>query len=249
MFPESDDYETLTGRVIRRQGAETKVVETCLAILGDPEAKVDEEIRSALSTIHRCWAGHPTPEHRAAQIISCVCRDRDYEPRVRAAFERYRAKETTIPRVFDKGIPQVQELPAKHWVCFYLARALGNLGDARSAETLIAALRDSTPEAAGGHPDPLGPGVLFLHNDLTPCWRAAVAWALGKTDHPEAASVLLETVSNLSNATDTRHAAATALGTTAREEERRAMAEMAEDYPEISVQRALLRGALLRGAD
>ena len=84
------------------------------------------------------------------------------------------ARPTTIPRVFDAGIPVVLALPIKHWVCFYLARSLGYVADPRSAETLIAALRDEPAEAASGRPDPLGPGVLFLHNDLTPCWRAAV---------------------------------------------------------------------------
>lgn len=243
LFPENDDYETLTGRVIRRQGAEPSVVETCLAILGDADAHPNEEVRTALSSIHRCWGGHPTPEHRAAQVLSCVCRDREYAPRIAAVFERHRAKDPPINRVFDKGIPVVEVLPDKRWICFYLARAMGNLGDPRCEETLIAALRDSAPEAAGGHPDPLGPGVLFLHNDLTPCWRAAVAWAVGRTDHPERTSVLFETVSNLANATDTRHAAARGLGERTRAEDRRAIQALAEEYPEISVRRALQQAA------
>ena len=162
LYPENDDYETLTGRVIRRQGAEAKVVETCLAILGDANAKPDQDIQKALSTIHRCWAGHPTPEHRAAQIISCVCRDRDFEPRIRAAFERYRVKETTIPRVFDKGIPVVQDLPVKHWVCFYLARSLGEYG--RSAFGGDPHCRATRFRPRGGRrtPRPAGTGRPFF---------------------------------------------------------------------------------------
>ena len=38
LFLENDDCEALVGRVIRRNGMEAAVVETCLAILGDPQA-------------------------------------------------------------------------------------------------------------------------------------------------------------------------------------------------------------------
>ncbi len=37
----------------------------------------------------RCWAGHPGSENRAAQILSLVCRDPQYEPRIREALRRY----------------------------------------------------------------------------------------------------------------------------------------------------------------
>jgi hypothetical protein len=233
----------LVGRVIRRNGAEGAVVETCLAILGDPEAERDAEIESAISTVHRCWAGHPDAENRAAQIVSVVCRDARYEPRIRAAFERYRAKPTGIPRVFDTGIPVVLELPARHWVCFYLARSLGNLGAMASTDTLIAALRDEPAEAAAGVPDPLGPGVLFLHNDLTPCWRAASAWALGRIGDRRAVPVLMDVVRNMDNATDTRFSAAEALGRIADPSSRERIERLAADYPEVSTRRALQQAA------
>jgi len=236
----NDDCETLVGRVIRRNGAEAAVVETCLAILGDPDARRTDNIVQAIGATERAWGGHPDPENRAAQILSLVCRNQDYEPRIRAAFDRYRAKPTTIPRVFDKGIPVVLTLPAKHWVCFYLARALGNLADPRSAETLVTALRTERTEAASGRPDPLGPGVLFLHNDLTPCWRAAVAWALGRIGDGQAVDVLLDIVADLDNATDTRHAAAVALGRIADSASAERMHGLAEGYPEISTRYALL---------
>ncbi|MCP4593418.1 MAG: HEAT repeat domain-containing protein, partial [bacterium] len=103
----NDDYETLVGRVIRRNGAEAAVVETCLAILGDPEATQVNDIAQAIGATERAWGGHPDPENRAAQILSLVCRSREYEPRIRAAFDRYRAKPMGIPRVFDTGIPVV----------------------------------------------------------------------------------------------------------------------------------------------
>jgi HEAT repeat protein len=239
LLPGNDDCEMVIGRVIRRNGAETAVVETCLAVLGDPQAERDPEIEAAISAIHRCWAGHPDAENRAAQILSLVCRDGRYEPRIRAAFERYRARPTEIPRVFDTGIPVVLAMPAKHWVCFYLARALGNLADPQSTETLIASLRDEPAEAATGYPDPLGPGVLFLHNDLTPCWRAAAAWALGRIGDRRAVPVLLDVVGNMDNATDTRYSAAEALGRIGDPASGERIERLAADYPEISTRRAL----------
>ncbi len=240
LLPQVDDCETLIGRVIRRQGAEAAVVETCLAILGDEQATADEEIKKAIGTVHRCWAGHPDAQNRAAQILSMVCCDRKYEARIRAAFDRYRAIPTDIPRVFDTGIPVVLTLPAKHWVCFFLARSLGYLGDPASVEPLIATLKSEAPEAATGHPDPLGAGVLFLHNDLTPCWRAAVAWALGRLGDRRAVPVLLEVAGNLQNAPDTRHCAAVALGEIADPASLVPLQRLAANYPEIAARRALL---------
>lgn len=239
----NDDYETLVGRILRRHGAERAVVETCLAILGDPQAAKTASIEDAVSTMHRCWGGHPCPENRAAQVLSLVCRDPRHQPRVLAAFDRYRAKPTEIPRVFDTGIPVVLELPVKNWVCFFLARTLGNLGDSRTVTPLITALKQSPPEAAGGRPDPLGPGVLFLHNDLTPCWRAAVAWALGRLGDRRAVPTLLDVARDLKNATDTRHAAAEALERIADPASREAIRQLAADYPELSTRRALEEAA------
>jgi HEAT repeat protein len=238
---QTDDYEGLVGRVIRRHDCEAPVVETCLALLGDPQAQATEEFEDAIRTVHRCWGGHPGAENRAAQILSLVCRDGQYEPRIRAAFERYRALPVEIPRVFDTGIPVVLELPLKNWVCFYLARTLGNLADPRSAEALNLVLRDSPSEAAGGRPDPLGPGCLFLHNDLTPCWRAAVAWALGRIGDRQAVPTLLGIVKDLDNAPDTRHAAAEALHRIGDPDALDAMRDLAASYPEISTRKTLFR--------
>jgi hypothetical protein len=241
LFLGNDDCEALVGRMIRHNGAEEAVVETCLAFLGDPKASRTEEIGKALSTIHRCWAGAPTPENRAAQILSLVCRDAKYEQRVREAFLRYRQKQNDIPRVFDTGIPVVDALPIKNWVCFYLARTLGNLAQPQSAGALITTLQEEPAEAAAGRPDPLGVGVLFLHNELTPCWRAAVAWALGQIGDRRAVPVLLEIVGDLDNATDTRHAAVKALGQIGDPTSVDAMRSLADDYPEVSTRRTLLR--------
>ncbi|MCF6287138.1 MAG: HEAT repeat domain-containing protein, partial [Candidatus Hydrogenedentes bacterium] len=76
----NDDYETLVGRILRRHPLGTKVIETCLALLGDPEATADPVIKEALSTVIRCWAGHPGPENRAAQLLSLAVRDQDFGP-------------------------------------------------------------------------------------------------------------------------------------------------------------------------
>jgi HEAT repeat protein len=239
----NDDCETLTGRVIRRHGAEKRTVETCLAMLGESQATADPAIEPAVAHTHRCWGGHPGPEIRAAQVLSLTCRDPGYAPRVLAALERYRARTVDIPRVFDRGIPVVEALPVKNWVCFYLARTLGNLEATETAAPLAAVLKESPPEAAGGHPDPLGPGVLFLHNGLTPCWRAAVAWALGQIGDRQAVPVLLGVVADLKNAPDTRHAAAEALGRIADPQCGQRLSQLADGYPEESTRRALVKAA------
>ncbi len=239
----NDDYETLVGRILRRHDEGKAVIETCLALLGDSEARAAPEIKEAISTIIRCWAGHPGPENRAAQILSMTCRDQAYAPRIQAAFLRYCTIDSGIQRVFNTGIPQVQALPLENWVSFYLARTLGNLASPQSADSLIAALESAPSEAASGRPDPLGPGVLFLHNGLTPCWRAATAWALGRIGDPRAAPLLLRIVRDLDNATDTRHAAAVALGRLADAETLEALRELAVEYPERSTRMALIEAA------
>jgi HEAT repeat protein len=238
LFPENDDCETLVGRVLRRQGAEARVSEACLSVLGDLKAKRDNEVEAALGAVHGAWAGTPDIMNRAAQILSLVCRDRTYVPRIQDAFTRYAAQSNDIPRVFNKGIPVMVKLPTRHWVCFYLGRTLGTLGDKRSVDTLIAAL--ATPsEFADGSPDPLGPGILFLHNDLTPCWRAAAAWALGRIGDARATPSLLKVVGDFSNAPDTRHAAAVALGRIADPASREAIHTWVTDYPEVSTRKVL----------
>ena len=241
LFPFNDDYESLAGRILRRHGAEKEVVDTCLAILGDPGADKSPRIEEAIGKVERCWGGHPDARNRAAQILSLTARDPADEPRIRRLFEQVAASETDIPRVFDTGIPIVDRLPDKHWVAFFLARNLGCLGSENSVDSLIQALRDSPPEAAEGRPDPLGPGVLFLHNDLTPCWRAAVAWALGEIGDRRAMRVLLDIIGNLDNALDTRHTAATSLGRLGIRADLPILRKLAQDYPEISVRRELRR--------
>jgi HEAT repeat protein len=243
LFLACDDYETIIGRVIRRNDPAATVVATCLATLGVTNAAPDKAIAAALARTHGAWGGKPGPEIRAAQILSLVCRDKACAPRLREVFTRYQAQTNSIARVFDHGIPVVQTLPLRNWVCFFVARTLGHLGDAASADFLLAALEQSPPEAASGVPDPLGPGVLFLHNELTPCWRAGVAWALGCIGDRRAAPALLKIVGDLHNAPDTRHAAAVALTRVGDDASFAACRKLAADYPDIATRRVLLGGA------
>jgi HEAT repeat protein len=238
LFAGSDDCETLIGRMIRRQGAEALVTETCLSVLGDAQASRDADIAAALGRVHGAWGGTPDLTNRAAQVLSLACRDRVYVPRVQAAYARFMAVSNDLPRVFDKGIPVMVSLPVRHWVCFYLGRTLGEIGDPRATGTLLAALA-APAEFADGSPDPLGPGILFLHNDLTPCWRAAAAWALGRIGDTRAAPALLEVAGDFTNSTDTRHAAAVALGQVGDAAVGAAVAKLAADYPEVSTRQAL----------
>ncbi|MBI2929257.1 MAG: HEAT repeat domain-containing protein [Verrucomicrobia bacterium] len=237
LFPENDDYETLVGRILRRGGRGPEVIETCLALLGDPQAKASDDLKTAITTTHAAWAGKPGPENRAAQILSLACRDHAVEPRVRAAFERFRAlPEEPIKR--ELGNPNWT--PVRHWVLFYLARALGNLGDARSVDTLLATLADDLNEARHGRPDPSEPNIHLLQLDYTPCWRAAAAWALGRIGDGRAAPTLVRVVANLENAPDVRHAAAEALESLADPASLAELKKLADGYPEVSVRRALL---------
>ena len=118
---------------------------------------------------------------------------------------------------------------------------MGNLGDRRSTDALIAALETEPPEAASGYPDPQGPGVLFLHNGLTPCWRAAAAWALGRIGDARAVPALLATVGDPQNAVDTRYSAVTALGRIGDTDSLEPLRRLAANYPEVSTRREMQR--------
>ena len=242
LFLQNDDYEMLVGRLIRRSGRGNEVIDTCLALLGDSFAKPTEAIKAALSTTHSAWGGHPGPENRSAQILSLACRDTAAEPRVRAAFARFRAlPEEPISRTL--GNPTWT--PVRHWTLFYLGRALGNLRDRASVDTLAAVLADNLNEARHGRPDPSQPEIHLLHLDYTPCWRAAAAWALGEIGDRSARPALLGAVRNLDNATDVRHAAAQALGRIAEPSDFAVLKKLAADYPEVSV-RKVLQAACIR---
>jgi HEAT repeat protein len=241
LYLETDTYELLAGRVIRRSGRGDQLIETCLALLGEPGATADQELQQALGAAFNAWAGKPNAENRAAQLLSAVCRDTRFEAAVRAAYQRYRAKpEETFPRKLDNPKVFQVELPHRHWVLLFLGRTLGNLGDPASVETLLASLTPELNEARHGRPDPAEPNIHLLQMEATPCWRAAAAWALGHIGDRRAVPTLLEVVSNLDNAVDTRYAAAEALGRIVDPDSIPAIAKLAADYPEVSTRRKLL---------
>lgn len=236
LFLANDEYETLVGRLIRRSGRGSEVVEACLALLDEPGAVATPELRAALATTHPAWGGHPGPENRSAQILSLVCRDSAMAARVRAAFVRFRERpEEPVRR--ELGNPSWT--PVRHWTLFYLARALGNLRDSAAVPILAAALADSLNEARHGRPDPAEPTIHLLQLDYTPCWRAAAAWALGRIGDRRATPALLGAVRNLDNATDVRHAAARALGEVGGPASLAELRRLAGDYPEVSTRKAL----------
>jgi HEAT repeat protein len=238
LFLENDDYETLAGRVLRRSGRGDALIETCLALLGDRQATPAADLKQALSSAFAAWAGKPAADNRAAQVLSLTCRDGRYEPRIRAAYERYRAKpEDPISRPL--GNPSW--LPQRHWVLFFLGRTLGNLAAPASVDTLLASLDPGLNEARHGRPDPSEPNIHFLQLEYTPCWRASAAWALGRIGDRRAVPLLLAVVGDMNNSTDVRHAAAEALVRLADPASLEALKKLAQDYPEHSIRRVLLR--------
>ncbi len=236
LFLDNDDYEVLAGRLIRRSGRGEEVTETCLALLGDPTARVAGDVKEALGRTHAAWGGHPGPENRAAQILSLVCRDPALEPRVRAAYARYLGRPEEPVR---RALGNPDWTPVRHWVLFYLGRALGQLGSAGSVESLAATLGDALNEARHGRPDPATPEIHFLQLDYTPCWRAAAAWALGRIGDRRAWPALVGAVRNLENAVDVRHASARALERLAGPGDLAELQALAEGYPEVSTRRVL----------
>ena len=241
LYLETDTYELLAGRVIRRSGRAPEVIATCLALLGDPDAEADETLRQAIGDTVNAWAGHPCPENRAAQLLASICRDEKYAPALRRAYERYLAEpEEIFAREVNNPTTFNVKLPRRHWALFYLGRALGNIRDAASVELLLATLAPELNEARHGRPMPDNTNIHLLQMEATPCWRAAAAWALGRIGDARAVPILLETVANLDNAVDTRYAAAEALITISDPDSIPVIQKLAADYPEVSVRRKLL---------
>ncbi|MBM3500647.1 MAG: hypothetical protein FJX74_18475, partial [Armatimonadetes bacterium] len=220
---EDDDYEKVSARVIHRSGMASAVIETCLSVLGDPEAKPDAALVEAVTASPPAEStGGVGPPARAAQILCVVALDPSVAPRIRAAFERFRAQEPS---------------PDRSWTCFFLARALGKLQDKGSVEVLRAALDNDMREADFGVADP--PNV-FLHEAMTPVYRAAVADALGRIGDPVAYPSLLAAATDYDRSVmDVRQAAARALGGTARESDLGELSKLAREYPEAVTQMTL----------
>jgi len=218
-----DGYETLVARVVQRAGLAADVLETCLAVLGDPAAKPVESLKAAVTASPPASSCRPLcPEARAAQIASVVCLDGRHGARLRAAFDRYRPT------------PQSRK---RSWTCFFLARAIGRTADRALAPSLRAALTDDATETSLGLEDP--PNV-FIYKGMTPFYRAAAAYALGRLADRASAPVLLDAVANLDNALDVRHAAAQALALLADPATLPRLRKLADDYPEVATRRWLL---------
>jgi HEAT repeat protein len=224
LLHETDSYENLVARVMARSSLDRQVLETCLSVLGDTDAQPVGNLEEAVTASPPAISVKPhDPESRAAQILSIVCLDRTYAPRLRKVFNRYRSMEPSRPR---------------SWVCFYIARLLGRLGDHESIETLIAALENDPREASFGYEDP--PNV-FVYKAMTPFYRAAAADALGHINSPRAVDVLMDTLTDYDNAVSVRHAAASALLNLSKHVNADRLDDIAETYPEVTTRRMLLR--------
>ena len=53
LFPQNDDYEVVVGRLLRRSGRSAEVIETCLALLGDPAAHPARDIQAAIQAMEQ----------------------------------------------------------------------------------------------------------------------------------------------------------------------------------------------------
>lgn len=228
---ENDGYETLAARVVQRSGLAPDVIETCLSVLGDPTARAIPELLDAVTSSPPAVSVKPhDAESRAAQILSVVCLDTREADRIRDAFDRHRVTASSRTRA---------------WVCFFLARTLGKIGDRGAVDVLLAALADEPTEASYGFETP--PNV-FIYKARAPFYRAAVADALGRIGDPRSAPILLQIAGDFDNAISVRHAAARALGTVCDESSLAALSALADDYPEVATRRALLKACELTRA-
>ncbi|HLB72505.1 MAG TPA: HEAT repeat domain-containing protein, partial [Sedimentisphaerales bacterium] len=222
LLHETDSYENLTARVIAKSNLSREILDTCLAVLGDPKAKAVDNLKDAVTASPPAISVLPhDPNSRAAQIASVVCLDAKYAARFRKVFNLWRALPPSRPR---------------SWVCFYMARLLGRLGDPESIDSLLAALENDATEASFGYEDP--PNV-FVYKAMTPFYRAAAADALGRIDSPRAVETLIKTLTDFDNAVCVRNAAAEALLRLSKYASADRLAAIAETYPEVSTQRIM----------
>ncbi len=226
---ENDAYEIVTARLIHRSGMSPAVLETCLAVLGEANAKGVPDLKKAVTKSPPAVSVRPlSPESRAAQLLSVVCLRPEDAARVRAALTRYRSQSPSRKR---------------SWVCFFLARALGKLRDEASVAELRAALDDDPTEFSFGVPNP--PNV-FIHNAMTPAYRAAAADALGRIGAKASVPSLLAAVKDFDNAMEVRQAAASALVRLGDKSLLPQLRKLANEYPEVATRRTLFEGCLAK---
>ena len=223
-----DSYETLVARVARRGGASDRLVEACLAVLNDPAAEADRDLVACVTASPPATRGAFAPEVRAAQVASVLCLDARLGPRLAAAFQRYRS---------GKGLAAKPNPQTQAWVCFYLARALGKVRYRGAVDVLLSALRDDPTELAEGAE---APPSAFVYRGMTPFYRAAAAYALGRIGDRRAAPALMGAVANFDNAVDVRHSAARGLAHLCGPSDMPALQRLASSYPEVATRRVLL---------
>lgn len=220
---ENDGYEVMAGRVVNRSGLAPRVIETCLAVLGDEKAQPDAGLKDAVTASPPASSVGPLcAESRAAQTLSVVCLSPEYAPRIAAALDRYRATPPSRTR---------------SWTCFFLARTLGKLRAPAAVDSLMACLTQDATEASLGRIEP--PNV-FLFKAMTPYYRAAAGYALGEIGDRRAAPALLKVVADMDNAMDVRHAAARGLAMLRDPATQADLKKLAADYPEVATRRVLL---------
>ena len=227
---ELDTYEKLVGRVIQRSGEMDSVVEACFSVLGEAagaKSPADPKRKAAVSKPPHN-EGHirkHTAESRAAQVLSVVCMDKKYAGRIRNVLLKYRADKPSETR---------------SWVCFMLTRTLGRLGDTGSIDLFVEMLeKDPTEASLGLNPPPQH----IIYKAWRPFYRPAAAWALGELKARKATAALMKTVQDLDNASSTREQAAAAIGKIGDTSILPELKKVAEEYPEITTRRALLRSA------
>lgn len=221
---EFDSYEALTSRVIQRSGRASEVIETCLAWLGDPEAaRVDDlDIPASQSPFAESHIRPHTPVARAAQILSVVCLDPAYAPRISAVVNDYLRRPVSEER---------------SWVCFMLLRSLARLKGPDAAECALQVLREEPAEAEYGYNAPPNHWVFKAMN---PFFRAAAVYALGEAGESSSVPLLRQLLADFGNAPTVRHEAAVALGKVTPRDGLPDLAGIAADYPDFATRRALL---------
>jgi len=224
---ELDSYEKLVARVIADSGRMGDVVEACLAVLGEKSAAgpADPDLKAAVSHAPHN-EGHirkHSAQARAAQVLSIACTDVKYANRIRAVLETCRSHDPSETR---------------SWTCFMLTRALGRLRDAGAINLFIDMLeKDPTETALGLNPPP----THIIYKAWRPFYRPAAAWSLGELKARKAVPALMKAVKDLDNASSVREQAAVALGKIADKSTLAELKKIAEDYPELTTKRALLR--------
>lgn len=218
---ENDAYETVAANLIARSGLREMVVKSCATTLFG-EATAADFVSAVTNSPPAVSVGPMSPRARAAQILSIVCNAGD-AALLRDALVKSRAAAVSAER---------------SWVCFYLARALGKIGDKSSSELLASILTGEPTEVALGV---LVPPNVFVFEAMTPVFRAAAADALGRIGSSASVQTLLDAAASAENALDVRNASAGALIWLATSENASRIKTVAASCPETSTRKLLFQ--------